>query len=115
MNLGTCDICFPTADLRKSMEFYEKLGFERQQGDDECTWAVMVYGSCRIALYQGDISTMMLNFRGGDVAAIIDELKTRGITPVSDTTVEADGSVGAVIRDPDGNVLYFNTHPDERQ
>ena len=31
----------------------------------------------------------------------------------TDAEIEPDNSAGANIEDPDGNRIYFNTHPDE--
>ncbi len=31
----------------------------------------------------------------------------------SDAKKEPDGSIGATVEDPDGNLIYFNTHPNE--
>ena len=67
----------------------------------------------RIGLYQGHIESNMLNFRGGDVRALFDRLSAKGLQFEGNVIEEDDGSVGATMRDPDGNVIYFNTYPDE--
>jgi len=54
-----------------------------------------------------------LNFRGGDVFTIAAQIKQKGLKFKSDAKIEQDGSAGAVIEDPDSNVIYFNTHPEE--
>jgi hypothetical protein len=63
--------------------------------------------NCTISLYKDDIKANLLNFRGGNVEEIASVL---GIKP----EVEPDGSVGAWITDPDGNMIYFNTMPGEQ-
>jgi hypothetical protein len=65
-------------------------------------------------LYAGHIDSNLLNFRGGDVFAIAAELKKRGLEFSQDAYREADGSMGAIMKDPDGNVIYFNTFPEEQ-
>lgn len=113
VDLGWLEICLKVADLQKSIDFYRKLDFITIGADMEQGWAVMENEACRIALYQGHIEKNLLNFRGGDVYQIAERLKERGLEMAVDATPEPDGSVGAVIVDPDGNVIYFNTHPDE--
>ncbi|MFN3820805.1 MAG: VOC family protein [bacterium] len=113
LDLGWLEVCFKVTDLEQSLDFYRKLDFmvigvDRQQG-----WAVLENEACRIALYQGHIDKNLLNFRGGDVYQIATRLKERGVPMAIDATEEPDGSVGAVVVDPDGNIIYFNTHPEE--
>lgn len=113
MQLGWCEICLNVRSIDRSLAFYTELGFRQVGGSVRHGWAVLAYGACRIALYEGHIDRNMLNFRGGDVEAIARMLKEKGIALASDASREADGSVGATVEDPDGNLLYFNTHPDE--
>lgn len=111
--LGRFEYCLNVADLAKSLEFYEKLGFEVIDSDIEAGFAVIKHHDCTLALYQGHIKSNMLNFRGGDVFKIATALKAQGLTFAEDARIEEDGSAGAVIHDPDGNLIYFNTAPGE--
>lgn len=111
--LGWLEVCLNVKSLKKSMEFYLKMGFEEAGGDVEEGWVVLEYEGYRIALYENIIAENILNFRGGDVHAIAKELKARGFEMEIEADEEDDGSVGCVLRDPDGNQIYFNTHPDE--
>ncbi|TET23736.1 MAG: hypothetical protein E3J71_01375 [Candidatus Stahlbacteria bacterium] len=111
--LGRFEFCLNVKDIKASLEFYKRLGFDVIDGDTEQGWAVIEHGNCILGLYQGHISTNLLNFRGGDVFAIAETLKSRGLTMQVDAHKEEDGSDGAEIRDPDGNRIYFNTAPDE--
>lgn len=111
--LGRFEFCLDVADIKKSLDFYKKLGFKEREGDLETGWMVIEHGNCILGLYQGHISKNMLNFRGGDVFAIADVLKSQGLTMGTDAHKESDGSDGAEILDPDGNLIYFNTAPGE--
>ncbi len=112
-HLGRCDVCLNVADVRRSLEFYQAMGFRQVGGKLSENWAVLACADFRLGLYQGHIDGNMLNFRGGDVFRIAAFLKEQGLTLKSDARIEADGSAGATIEDPDGNVIYFNTAPGE--
>ncbi len=113
MRLGRFELCLPVADLEKSLSFYRTLGFERVGGDDAKGWAILANGTCRLGLYRGHIREIVLNFRGEDVFAISRELAARGLKMETGPMVEADGSAGATILDPDGHEVYLNTAPGE--
>lgn len=113
LDLGWLEVCFKVADLERSLDFYQKLDFTVIGADRQQGWAVLENEACRIALYQGHIDKNLLNFRGGDVYQIATRLKERGVPMAIDATEEPDGSVGAIVIDPDGNIIYFNTHPEE--
>lgn len=110
---GRLVTCLNVKDLHASIGFYAHLGFEHLDGEIEDGWAIINDGENELHLFQGHILMNTLNFRGGDVSAIAQGLKARGLTMSSEAMNEPDGSVGAWIRDPDGNDIYFNTFPDE--
>lgn len=107
MNPGRFELCLKVRDFAASVGFYKKLGFTETINWKESGYSTLVNGNCAISLYKDDIDGNILNFRGGDVAQIAKEL---GIP----SETESDGSIGAWITDPDGNVIYFNTAPDEK-
>ena len=113
LNLGRFEYCLTVRNLQKSLEFYTKLDFQQVGGNSEEGWLVLEHNELRLALYQGHIEENLMNFRGGDVFAIAKFLKKRGLKMKTDALHESDGSDGATIEDPDGNLIYFNTHPDE--
>ncbi len=106
-------MCLNVVDLERSLEFYEKLGFSEVEVDLDEGWAVLEHANLLLALYKDHIKENMINFRGGDVSKIARELKARGLSLTEDAHVEEDGSTGATVKDPDGNIIYFNTHPGE--
>jgi len=112
MNLGWCDVCLDVKDIKEARAFYENLGFKAVEGSQEDNYFIMVNDSARVGLYQGCFEGFMLNFRGGDVMANAKQLKEKGLL-VDSEAEESDGSVGATVIDPDGNIIYLNTHPSE--
>ena len=112
--VGACTVCFNVRDVKRSSGFYAKLGFRVTAGSVEEHWVVMEHGGFKLGLYQGHIESNLLNFRGGDVFAIAAYLQAQGLKLRTAAQIESDGSTGATIVDPDGNVVYFNTAPDEK-
>jgi catechol 2,3-dioxygenase-like lactoylglutathione lyase family enzyme len=115
INLGKFFLCLNVRDVKRSLAFYRKLGLKHVGGTVEEGWAMLGYRNLCLGLYQGHIEGNLLNFRGGDVFAIARDLKARGFELKKEAEREADGSDGAWLEDPDGNLIYFNTHPDERE
>ncbi len=115
LDLGEHHLCLDVNDLDASIDFYRKLGFVLVSDHREESWGVMRTDGFVLALYQGHIERNLMNFRGGDIEEIGAELSDRGISFEKEPHLEADGSWSAEIRDPDGNVIYFNTFPDERE
>lgn len=113
LDVGWLEVCLAVKNIGKSRDFYQKLGFFPAAGSPEERWIVMESDAAIISLYQDHIDRNILNFRGGDIQQIADALRERGIALKSDVESEPDGSLGCTIEDPDGNIIYFNTHPDE--
>ncbi|UCE28306.1 MAG: hypothetical protein JSW52_06065 [Candidatus Coatesbacteria bacterium] len=111
--MGRFEYCLNVKDVRKSLDFYRKLGFKQTGGNLNENWVTIKHGDCTLSLYQGHIDENLLNFRGGDVYAVATYLKSQGLELVKDAFTEDDGSAAAEIRDPDGNIIYFNTFPGE--
>ena len=113
MKLGWCDVCLNVEDLEASKNFYETFGFEVVEGDVKRKYYVMKNGTARIGLYKEAFEGFMLNFRGGDVLANSAELKEKGVDFHSGPEEGKDGGASAMILDPDGNMIFLDTHPDE--
>ena len=113
LDIGWFEYCINAAGLAESVEFYGKLGFRAVVDDRDTGYAIMVNGEARIGLFKGHIERNLINFRGGDVFAIAEELKRRGLALSKEAHVEQDGSAAAELIDPDGNVIYLNTFPGE--
>ena len=113
IKLGRFEFCLTVKDIKESLGFYKKLGFKSKDGNLDEGWQIIEHGNCILGLYQGHIKVNLLNFRGGDVFAIAEYLKSQGLELAKDAFTEEDGSAAAEIRDPDGNCVYFNTFPGE--
>lgn len=118
MELGWLDVCLRVVDVARSREFYAKLGFVRVEGDDEQGWAVVVNGEHRIGLFEatfmGDDSHS-INFRGGDVMAIGAHLIELGVEFETLPKMGRSGGASASLRDPDGNLIFFDTGSGEQK
>ncbi len=111
MKLGTPEISLAVADIKASLAFYESLGFKRVEGIEEEQWVVLAQDGLRIGLYEGHVDENSLTFFGGDVNAIAGKLHAAGFDLKTGPETEEDGSVGAKVFDPDGNLIYFNASP----
>lgn len=109
MKLGHPEISLNVADLKKSIAFYSALGFREVEGDKAGGWLVVEQTGIRIGLYQEIVERNSITFFGGDVEAIAGKVHENGLQLESGPVEEEDGSTGAKILDPDGNLLYFNS------
>jgi catechol 2,3-dioxygenase-like lactoylglutathione lyase family enzyme len=115
MDLGEHYPCLKVEDLQRSIEFYLKLNFRLIEDHRAENWAVLQHNNMALCLYQGHIERNLINFRGGDIEAIHSEASARGLEFSKPAERHPDGSWSAELRDPDGNVIYFNTFPEERE
>ena len=114
MNPGRFELCLDVADLGASLSFYRKLGFTLVSGSAASRVAVVKWGNCRVGLYQGYLQENLINFRGGDIPAIAEHARAAGLSFEKEPFSGPDGSMAALVRDPDGNAIYFVSHPNER-
>ena len=56
---------FKVKDIKKSVEFYEKLGFTYKAGNIDQNWIVLKNGNTVIGLFQGFIEENTLTFNPG--------------------------------------------------
>ena len=108
VKLGRPEISLAVADIKASLAFYEALGFKRVEGAEEEKWAVVAQPDLRIGLYEGHVDANSLIFFGGDINAIAGKLHEAGFELKQGPETEEDGSLGAKVADPDGNLIYFN-------
>ena len=114
MDLGENYPCLNVQDLTRSIEFYLKLDFKIIEDHRSENWCVLQHNNMALSLYQGYIDENLINFRGGDIEAIYKEAAARGLEFEKPADIHPDGSMNATIRDPDGNCIFFNTFPEER-
>jgi catechol 2,3-dioxygenase-like lactoylglutathione lyase family enzyme len=112
MFAGFFSYCLKTSNNKATRRFYEALGIEITGNNDD-SWVSMGTADSHI-----DLMTFLeenwLNFRGANIFEMYERLQTAGLdlegNPETYTSDEY-GSPGAHwrTRDPDGNVVYFDT------
>lgn len=122
MELGQFSVSLTVKDIRASLAFYEKLGFQAVGGQLDQNWIVLQNGNARIGLFQGMFPRNMLTFNPGwsptrdtltrfeDVRDLQRRLKAQGITPDVEADERTQGPAHFVVTDPDGNPLLFDQH-----
>lgn len=112
--LGWGQLCLKVRSLKPSLAFYGKLGFRRIGGNPRHGYVILQNGHWQLGLFQGHITQNLVNFRGGDVKKLCTALKKKGLKPARDAREYEGGGVDALLKDPDGNVIYLDTTPEER-
>lgn len=116
MDLGWLDVCLKVESAARSRAFYEKLGFQRVEGQDDQGWAVVVLGEYRLGLYETQhmcSEPFSLNFRGGDVLENSAKFMDLGLEFDTVPKPSKAGGASASLRDPDGHLIFFDTAPGE--
>ncbi len=125
MDLGNLTCCLACADLAKTSAFYETLGLVPAGGDPKLGWSIFARRdhlpkpgtrmlTTYLSLFQDMIPADLLNFRGGDVAAIAEKLGEAGVDLQEGVREAPDGGRSLLIYDPDEHPLFFDTTPPER-
>lgn len=122
MQLGAFSVSLAVKDIQASKIFYEKLGFTEAGGNLEQDWLILKNGETVIGLFQGMFESNILTFNPGwdqsaqntdefqDVRSIQQELKERGISPVSEVDESTEGPGNLTLIDPDGNAILIDQH-----
>ena len=122
MELGAFSISLKVKDIKKSVEFYEKLGFTYKGGNIDQNWIVLKNGSTVIGLFQGYIEENTLTFNPGwdqsasevnpftDVREIQKKLKEKGVKVDREANETTKGPEYIVLTDPDGNSILIDQH-----
>lgn len=122
MELGAFSISLKVKDIKKSVEFYEKLGFTYKGGNIDQNWIVLKNGSTVIGLFQGFIEENTLTFNPGwdqsasevnpftDVREIQKKLKEKGVKIDREANETTKGPEYIVLTDPDGNSILIDQH-----
>ena len=122
MELGAFSISLKVKDIKKSVEFYEKLGFTYKGGNIDQNWIVLKNGNTVIGLFQGFIEENTLTFNPGwdqsasevnpftDVREIQKKLKEKGMKVDREANETTKGPEYIVLTDPDGNSILIDQH-----
>jgi hypothetical protein len=121
LRLGKFELCFDVPDINNTVEFYKKLGFYKTKGAIEYGTISLSNGHIQFTFFEENYIknefgvNFLLNFRGGDVEKIYENLKGKNISFEMPPRSWEDGSIDAKLRDPAGNLIYFDTTPQERE
>jgi len=122
MELGAFSVSLAVQDLKRSREFYQKLGFEEVGGDLTQNWLILRNGDCTIGLFQGMFEKNILTFNPGwdsqandldsftDVRSLQAQLKAEGLDLVSEADPDSTGPASLSLLDPDGNPILIDQH-----
>ena len=122
MKLGAFSMSLNVKDVKVSMEFYKKLGFEVFHDSSDQGWVMLKSGDTVLGLFGGFIEKNTLTFNPGwdqsaqnldefeDVRDIQKKLKAAGIEFVSEADESTQGPASFVIMDPDGNPILVDQH-----
>ncbi|OLS23040.1 MAG: hypothetical protein HeimC2_27800 [Candidatus Heimdallarchaeota archaeon LC_2] len=117
--LGRLDLCIDIKNVKISYEFYKNMGYEMVEGNLEEGWGVMEIGNLRLGLYEGMSkydefgNKISLNFRGGKVKEITEEIIDHGYSFYKKFNEGKKGGGNSSIYDPNGVSLFFDTAPPE--
>lgn len=122
MKLGNFSTSLAVKNIKASVEFYQKIGFEIFHNQSQQGWAILKNQSCVIGLFQGMFEENILTFNPGwdadgqlvpdytDIRDIQKELKSKGISIEKEVDENSSGPASFVVEDPDGNPIMFDQH-----
>jgi len=122
MPLGAFSISLAVKDIKKSKQFYEKLGFQVVGGEITQNWLIMRNDSNTIGLFQGMFKHNVMTFNPGwdsqcneinefvDIRKIHENLVSSGVE-ITESNLDNDtGPAHISIVDPDGNAILIDQH-----
>jgi predicted lactoylglutathione lyase len=112
MDLGYFETSLDVQDIKRSVAFYEALGFKQIDGGVDIRTLSMARGDCKLALYQGYLEPAgtQLIFWQGDIEAIGKELVAKGVKLEMGPNKDANGAA-LMFRDPDGHPIFLISMP----
>ncbi len=120
--IGAFSISLNVADIKKSYDFYVKLGFSQLGGNIEQNWVILKQGDAVIGLFQGMFEKNILTFNPGwdqsaneidpfdDVRTIQQKLLDQGIALIKKADSTTSGPEYIELIDPDGNPILIDQH-----
>jgi predicted enzyme related to lactoylglutathione lyase len=122
MQLGNFSISLAVRDIEASKQFYQKFGFKPFGGDQAHGWLILKNGDHVIGLFQGMFEKNILTFNPGwdsnaqkvasftDVRELQRQLKTQGVTLMTEADETTTGPASFMAVDPDGNTILVDQH-----
>ena len=102
----------PVRNVQASVDFYRKLGFEVEKGNEEWGWAMLRLGECRLMVDQsinvapGAPRSSVVYLYPHDIDEYHSEVRRNGLT-IPDLDVTFYGMTEFRLDDPDGNRLWI--------
>lgn len=121
VNLGAFSISLNVKNIKKSYDFYQKLGFKIIGGNLEEKWLILKSNQAVIGLFEGMIEKNTLTFNPGwsqegknfdpydDIRMIYQELN-ESIPNLQNGISQNAGPGYIIIEDPDGNPILIDQH-----
>ena len=122
MDLGSFSVSLSVKDIKVSLDFYSKLGFEPIGGNVDDNWVILRNGGHVIGLFQGMFDKNVLTFNPGwdqqgketdeftDIREIQERLKEAGIALASEADESTTGPASLMVKYPDGNPILVDQH-----
>lgn len=122
MKLGAFSVSLAVKNIKKSLAFYETLGFSVFHGDIKQGWLILSNGTTKIGLFQGMFENNIMTFNPGwdahaepvddftDVRDIQHTLKTAGVKLSAEADETSVGPANIMLTDPDGNTILIDQH-----
>lgn len=112
MDLGINSLSLAVANIGKSKEFYETLGFRPvpEGGSVEEKWLILQNGETKIGLYEGMFNANIITFNPQNARAIYRKISEAeyDVVAASKTIEDEAGACNFMISDPDGNHILFD-------
>ncbi len=118
--LGAFSVSLTVADLKRSKDFYEKLGFAVSGGDASQDYLILKNGETTIGLFHGMFDTNILTFNPGltnrmerleaftDIRDIQTSLREADLPLTSEVEPGTEGPASITLTDPDGNLILID-------
>jgi catechol 2,3-dioxygenase-like lactoylglutathione lyase family enzyme len=112
MKMNRLTPMLPVKSMPESLAFYQKLGFEVEQRNDDWGWAMLRFDECRLMLDQsinihpGALRQFIVYLYPSDIREYHREVRSNGLQ-VPDLDVTFYGLTEFRIEDPDGNRLWI--------
>lgn len=122
MKLGAFSVSLAVKNIKKSLAFYEKLGFSVFHGDIKQGWLILRNGETKIGLFQNMFEDNIMTFNPGwsanaepiddftDVRDIQQSLKKAGVKLTAEADETTAGPANIMLTDPDGNTILIDQH-----
>lgn len=122
MQLGNFSVSLSVKDIQASKTFYAALGFVPIGGDEEQGWIILKNGDCIVGLFEGMFDKNTLTFNPGwnangeslgefsDIRDLQRQLKSQGLSFVSEADENSTGPASFMLIDPDGNPILVDQH-----